>query len=88
MRLIPYAGFDPDENVFDEPAPVRRKFRHRLPRAYRTALDVDRIHHLRRLGWTWRAIGEQLAKEDGRRVPYLGTSIWWAARYATPRAPT
>jgi hypothetical protein len=85
--LIPYAGFDPDENDFGdvELAPLHCQDIEPHARRYRTALNVDRARHLRGLGWTFDAVGVQLAIEDGRPVAYRGTSIWWALRYATPR---
>jgi hypothetical protein len=85
MTLVRYAGFDPHENEFDDGALAPPPSRARRARHYRTTLDTDRIRQLRELGMTWCAIGRQLAAERGRPVPYLGASVWWAARYATPR---
>lgn len=90
-NLVRYAGFDPHENDFGdvELAPLHRQdvdtWR---KRRHRTRLNVDRARHLRGLGWSWDAVGVQLAIEDGRPIAYRGTSIWWALRYATPRVPT
>ena len=83
-RLVPYAGFDPDDDNFDgiELAPLHRQD---IERPRHTTLDIDRIQQLRGQGWTYDAIGRQLAFECGRRAPYQAQAVWWALRYAMPR---
>ncbi len=86
MTLIRYAGFDPDEDVFDgvELAPLHPQDAPPRP-VPRTRLDIARAVHLRGLGWGWNEVGRQLAIEAGRRVAYRGTSIYFAVNYAVPR---
>ena len=83
MGLVRYAGFDPNENQFDGVglAPLHPE----ELRAYRrTRINVTRAWELKNSGLGWAKIGRQLAKEDGRAMPYLGTSVYIAANYATP----
>jgi len=44
------------------------------------AIDVNRAMALREAGMTWKAIGIQLAQEDGRETPYGGTAVYSAVR--------
>lgn len=75
MTLIPYAGFDPFENDFDniQPAPL-----HEQDIEPRTHFDIARIWSLKHSGKSWNEIGKLLASEEGRRAPYQGTSIKFA----------
>jgi hypothetical protein len=69
MRLIRYAGFDPDENNFAISPPLSRK-----------AIDTDRARVLRSRGLTWDQVGIELAHEHGRPASYRDTSIINALR--------
>lgn len=44
------------------------------------AIDAERAKQLRAAGWSYRAIGRQIAKEQGRPVPYQGQSVQTAVR--------
>ena len=78
--LVRYAGFDPDEDDFSDvtPAALHPRDLEKPPREAFTRIDKARIAHLRGLGWTWDAVGVQIAIEQGRRMPYRGNSLWRA----------
>lgn len=65
MRKIPYAGYDPAEGPLWEQA---------------STIDTERAAELRRQGLTWRQVGERLAAEYRRRMPYTGQAVGHAVR--------
>jgi hypothetical protein len=74
MMLIRYAGYDPNEDDIEDLMPW-----HFPGRKYPT-IDVERVRALRARGWPWWAIGEFLAIEAGRPVPFHRDSVYAAAR--------
>ena len=61
-KLIPYAGYDPQE-------------RHsRRPIAY-NKIDVTRAEQLKAEDLTWKEVGRRLADEQGRDAPYSADSV-------------
>lgn len=81
MKLIPYAGFDPTEDDFTgiELRPLE------LEPARYTRLNISRAWELRREGKSWKEIGQILARENGRSIPYNSHSVYTAANYGVLR---
>lgn len=83
-KLIPYAGFDPDENNLDdiELAPLHPQDLVKRSRPGPASIDTNRAWRLKHLGKSWKEVGEILAREEGRKIPFLGPSVYSAANYA------
>lgn len=81
MKLVPYAGFDPAEDDFTgvEFRPME------LGPARYTRLNIRRAWELRRERKSWKEIGQILAREEGRSVPYTSHSVYTAANYGVVR---
>jgi hypothetical protein len=80
MILSRYAGYDPDEDNFDdvEPAPLHDE---ELRARRRTRINVSRAWELKRDGFDWAEIGRILACEQGRAANYQAMSVYMAANY-------
>lgn len=80
QRLIPYAGYDPTEDEFIEADHSVQSRNFALARSRRQCLDPERVVYMRQQGMSHRVIGETIAAEDGRPLPYRSD---WIARILT-----
>lgn len=93
-RLVRYAGYDPDENNFVGVllAPLHQE---EFELYQRTTINIARAVELRNSGQvefrvkgrrnnklSWREVGQQLAEEEGRSVPYGPAAIYRAVHYS------
>lgn len=75
MALIPYAGYDPDENKNECCGLSMAAGRLAMARATRKLIDADRARELKAQGLSYREIGVILAREQGRSTAYIAQSV-------------
>ena len=79
MTMLRYAGHDSTENEFDTTGftPLSHEDVNQFGNA---PIDIRRALDLRRDGYSWDKIGQLLAAEANRLMPYKGSSVYLAVR--------
>lgn len=77
--LVPYAGYDPTEDQFGSSRRyVASSQNFAIARLCRKRIDIGCARKLRTAGLDYRAIGQLLARQQGRATPYAARSVYRA----------